>query len=121
IPTTLVLDELDEHVGEDFARALERLSQAGAKLSEIPLAPFAEMNEINRPGGLSPMEAYYVHRERLERDGERYDRRVRLRILGGSEASAVDYLWTLDRRRDWIARMSRQLAPYDAFVMPTVA
>jgi aspartyl-tRNA(Asn)/glutamyl-tRNA(Gln) amidotransferase subunit A len=67
------------------------------------------------------MEAYYVHRQMLESEGERYDRRVRLRILGGSEASAADYLWTLDRRRDWIARTSRELAGYDAFVMPTVA
>jgi aspartyl-tRNA(Asn)/glutamyl-tRNA(Gln) amidotransferase subunit A len=121
VPTTLVLDDLDEHVGADFRRALDRLSAAGAKLTELPLAPFAEMNEINRPGGLSPMEAYYVHRELLERDGERYDPRVRFRIQGGAKATAADYLWTLDRRRDWIARMSARLTRYDAFVMPTVA
>jgi aspartyl-tRNA(Asn)/glutamyl-tRNA(Gln) amidotransferase subunit A len=121
VPKTLVLDELDEHVGRDFSRALERLSRAEVKLAEIALAPFDEMNDINRPGGLSPMEAYYIHRERLERDAERYDPRVRLRIMGGGKATAVDYLWTLDRRKEWIARVSRQLAPYDAFIMPTVA
>jgi aspartyl-tRNA(Asn)/glutamyl-tRNA(Gln) amidotransferase subunit A len=121
IPKTLVLDELDEHVGNDFRRALDRLSKAGVRLAEIALEPFDEMNDINKPGGLSPMEAYYVHRDLLERDGERYDPRVRLRILGGAKASAVDYLWTLDRRRDWIARVSRALSAYDAFIMPTVA
>ena len=121
VPTTVVLDDLDPYVSRDFSRALERLSAAGAKVTEIPLAPFGEMGEINRPGGLSPMEAYYVHRELLARAGDRYDPRVRARILGGARATAVDYLWTLDRRRDWIARVSREVAPYDAFVMPTVA
>lgn len=121
VPKTLVLDDLDEHVSRDFARVLDRLSRAGARLTEIALAPFGEMNEINKPGGLSPMEAYYAHRELLARDGERYDPRVRLRVLGGAKATAADYLWTLDRRRDWIARVSRDTSAYDAFIMPTVA
>ena len=121
VPQTVVLDELDEHVAADFPRALERLAGAGARLDEIALPPLAEMNDINRPGGLSPMEAYFIHREMLDRDGERYDPRVRWRIMGGAKASAVDYLWTLERRRDWIARMSLALQGYDAFVMPTVA
>ena len=37
------------------------------------------------------------------------------------DLTAVDYLWTLDRRRDWSARVSQALQGYDAFVMPTVA
>jgi aspartyl-tRNA(Asn)/glutamyl-tRNA(Gln) amidotransferase subunit A len=121
VPQTVVLDALDEHVGPDFERALSILSRAGAKILQVPFAPFGEMNEINRPGGLSPMEAIYVHKELLERQGERYYQRVRLRIMGGAKATAVDYLWTLDRRRDWIARVSREAQDYDAFVMPTVA
>ena len=121
IPRTVALDDLDEHVGRDFDRALQRLSAAGAKLVEIPMAPFGEMNEINRPGGLSPMEAYFVHRPLLERAGDRYDPRVRWRIEGGAKASAYDYLWTLERRRDWIVRASAEIAPFDAMAMPTVA
>jgi aspartyl-tRNA(Asn)/glutamyl-tRNA(Gln) amidotransferase subunit A len=121
VPKAVVLDALDDHVGKDFERALSLLSHAGARIAETALAPFDEMNEINRPGGLSPMEAFYVHQERLERDGERYDQRVRWRIQGGAKATAVDYLWTLDRRRDWMARVSAEVQEYDAFVMPTVA
>ena len=121
VPQSVVLDELDEHVGRDFGRSLERLSRAGAKLVETPMAPFAEMSDINRPGGLSPMEAYYVHRPLIERGGDRYDPRVRYRIEGGAKATAYDYLWTLARRRDWIARVSAEAARFDAFVMPTVA
>ena len=121
VPKAVVLDALDEHVAKDFARVLDHLSGAGARLVEAPFAPFGEMNDINRPGGIAPMEAYYVHRELLERDGDRYDQRVRWRIAGGGKATAADYLWTLDRRRDWIARMNRELQDYDAMIMPTVA
>lgn len=121
VAKTVVLDDLDHAVGNDFARATDTLARAGVKLVDLPLPPFAEMNEINRPGGLAPMEAYYVHREMLEKQGDRYDQRVRFRILGGAKASAVDYLWTLDRRRAWIARMTEILQGYDALIMPTVA
>jgi aspartyl-tRNA(Asn)/glutamyl-tRNA(Gln) amidotransferase subunit A len=121
VPKSIVLDALDEHVAKDFARALERLSKAGAKIVDAPFLPFAEMDELNRPGGLAPMEAYYVHRELLERAGERYDQRVRVRIIGGSKATVADYLWTQERRRDWIARMNTELQNYHAMIMPTVA
>jgi aspartyl-tRNA(Asn)/glutamyl-tRNA(Gln) amidotransferase subunit A len=121
VPRNLVLDDLDEHVSKDFARVTSRLSSAGAKLTDLTLAPFDDISDINRRGGLAPMEAYYVHQAMLERDGERYDQRVRFRILGGSKATAVDYMWTLDKRRDWISRMQKALGEFDAIIMPTVA
>ena len=62
VPKTLVLDALDDHVAKDFARVLDRLSSAGVRLVDAPLTEFGELNEINRPGGIAPMEAYYVHR-----------------------------------------------------------
>ena len=121
VPQTLVLDALDDHVAKDFACVLEQLSNCGARITDAPLAPFGEITDINRVGGIAPMEAYHVHREMLERDGDRYDQRVRWRIAAGAKATAADYLWTLDRRRDWIARVNRELADYDALIMPTVA
>ena len=121
VPNALVLDALDEHVAKDFARALDQLSSAGARVIDAPFALLGEINDINQRGGIAPMEAYYVHREMLERDGDRYDQRVRFRIAAGAKATAADYLWTLDRRRDWITRMNGELADYDAMLMPTVA
>ncbi len=120
VPQTVVLDELDDHVAGDFTRALKKLSAAGAKIVEIALTPFGEMAEINRPGGLSPMEAYYIHKPLLDRAGDQYDQRVRWRIQGGAKATVVDYLWTLDQRKSWIARVSREAAQFDVLVMPTV-
>jgi aspartyl-tRNA(Asn)/glutamyl-tRNA(Gln) amidotransferase subunit A len=121
IPKNLVIDALDEHVAGDFSRALTRLGAAGAKLVDVTFKPFDEINEINQPGGLAPMEAYFIHREMLERSGDRYDQRVRLRIQGGAKATAADYLWTLERRRSWIDAMNGILQDFDALLMPTVA
>jgi len=120
IAKTVVMDDLEPEVAKDFERALSCLAAAGAKLVDTSLAQFGEMAEINKPGGLSPMEAYHVHKAMLEHDGERYDPRVRWRIHGGAKATAVDYLWTLDRRREWIARVSAEMEPFDAVIMPTV-
>jgi len=121
VPKRYVLDDLDQHVARDFARALSRLTQAGVRLVDVEMRAFEELSEINRPGGIAPMEAYYVHRELLARAGDRYDQRVRVRIEGGAKASAADYLWTLERRRQWIARVGGELAPYDGMLMPSVA
>lgn len=121
VPRNLVLDDLDEHVSKDFAGVTSRLSSAGAKLTDLALRPFDDINDINRRGGLAPIEAYYVHQAMLGRDGDQYDQRVRFRILGGGKASAADYLWTLDRRRAWIKHMEQALHEFDAMIMPTVA
>jgi aspartyl-tRNA(Asn)/glutamyl-tRNA(Gln) amidotransferase subunit A len=46
---------------------------------------------------------------------------VRVRIERGREVSAADYLQLIDARRRLIARFKARLAPYDAWLMPTVA
>jgi len=120
VPQTLVLDDLDREVAAAFAAATSLLSAAGAKVVDIPLAPFGEIIEINRRVGLSPMEAFHVHRALLASDGERYDPRVRFRIMAGEKAGAADYLEMLATRRDWIARTSVEIEPFDAIVLPTV-
>jgi len=80
VPRRYVLDDLDEHVARDFTRSLSRLAAAGVRLVDVEMGAFGELNEINRPGGIAPMEAYFIHREMLEQSGERYDQRVRVRI-----------------------------------------
>jgi aspartyl-tRNA(Asn)/glutamyl-tRNA(Gln) amidotransferase subunit A len=120
IPQTLVLDALDATVAAAFARALTRLSAAGARLVEVPLKELAEIASINAPGGFSPVEAWAVHRDDMRTQRERYDHRVAARIALGEAVSAADYIVMQQRRRDWIARMGRALAGFDAMLCPTV-
>lgn len=120
LPGTLVLDALEPAVASAFSRALSVLSAAGAQVIEQPLPELAEIAAINAPGGLSAVEAWATHRADMQARREAFDPRVALRIALGEGVSAADYLRILQRRRDWIARMERQLAPFDALVCPTV-
>ena len=120
LPQTLVLDGLQPAVAAAFERALQRLSQAGALIVELPLAELAEVAQINAPGGFSAIEAYAVHRDDLATQRERFDPRVAQRIQLGQAVSAADYIRLQQRRRDWITRTTQRLAGFDALICPTV-
>ncbi|MHB8813893.1 MAG: amidase [Steroidobacteraceae bacterium] len=119
VPTHYALDSLESHVARSFERAIRELRDAGAEVEEIPLAELDELPGINRKGGLSGTEAYALHRERLESHGALYDPRVFVRILRGREQSAAEYLDLIRARADLQRRIDRQLAEFDAALLPT--
>lgn len=120
VPTRYALDFLEPHVARSFEGAVRELRDAGVEISEIPLAELEELPVINgKGGGLSGAEAYALHRQRVESQGKLYDPRVLVRILRGREISAADYLDLLHARADLQRRVDRQLAEFDALLMPT--
>ncbi|MEW6256947.1 MAG: amidase [Pseudomonadota bacterium] len=121
VPTTVALDELDAEVAEAFEAAVERLSQAGARITSAPVPEFGEVAGINAKGGFPAAESYAVHRAMLAEAEAAYDPRVAVRIKRGAGQSAADYLDLLAARRSLIARARTRLAPYDALLLPTVA
>lgn len=120
VPQTLMFDDIEPAVARVFERALGTLSAAGARIVSLPLRELAEIRERNAPGGFSAVEAFAVHRRRLETRASAYDRRVAQRIATGATVSAADYIAMQDARRDWILRAEQALAPFDALVCPTV-
>lgn len=120
VPGTVALDGLDTAVAASFEAALGILSRAGARISEIAVPEFAQLGAINSKGGLAAAEAWHWHRDLIERAGDRYDPRVRVRILRGREMSAADYIDVLAARSAWIRAVEARIAPFDALIMPTV-
>lgn len=120
VPRTGALDGMDATVTASFEAALATLSRAGAQIREIALPEFAQLGAINAKGGLAAAEAWHWHRELIQRAGERYDPRVRVRILRGREMSAADYIDVLAARAAWIDAVEARIARFDALVMPTV-
>lgn len=120
LPGTLLLDELEPAVARAFEHALSRLAAAGAIIVETKLAELAEVAQINAPAGLSPIEAWAVHRDTMRSRRDDFDPRVAARIALGEGVGAADYIVLLQRRRDWIARMGARLRDVDAIVSPTV-
>jgi len=120
LPQAVVLEDMDPTVAKAYERALRTLAAAGAVLVELPLQELAEVAEMNTPFGLSPIEAYRIHAERLRSQADRIDARVVQRIRMGEGASPADYQSLLSRRQDWIGRMASALRGFDAVLCPTV-
>jgi len=121
VPTTVVLDELDDAVAQTFERALETLSRQGALIERIVVPEFLDVAAMNAKGGFAAAESYAWHRYLIASKGDVYDPRVSMRILRGESLSAADYVDLLGARKSLIARMERRLAPYDALILPTTA
>ncbi|BEP68797.1 MULTISPECIES: amidase [unclassified Variovorax] len=114
------LDDLEPAVATAFERTLATLRATGARIQEIELPELADLQSINATGGFSAAESYAWHRLLLERSGAGYDPRVAQRILRGAGMKAHEYIDLVRARRDWIARVEKALAPFDAVVSPTV-
>jgi aspartyl-tRNA(Asn)/glutamyl-tRNA(Gln) amidotransferase subunit A len=121
VPTTVALDELEDHVARTFDRALQTLSREGALIERIEVPEFLDIAPMNAKGGFTSAESYAWHRYLLTSKGDVYDPRVSERILRGESMSAAEYIDLLGARRSLVARAAVRLAPYDALILPTTA
>jgi len=119
VPRAYFLDDLSPDVASAFARALSRLSAAGATIVELEMPEFAATPDINPRGMVTAVEAYAFHRDLIERKADLYDPRVLGRIRTGAPVLAADYAHRLNLRRAYIAAVNRAAAGFDAMLMPT--
>jgi aspartyl-tRNA(Asn)/glutamyl-tRNA(Gln) amidotransferase subunit A len=120
VPRSSALEDLDAAVGKAFSDALTRFSKLGARVEEVAVPAFDRQAEYFKGGGYAGAEAYYIHRNYLDRLDE-YDPRVGKRILLAKEFSAMDYLALGDLRVEFMREIETLAAPFDAIVMPAVA
>jgi amidase/aspartyl-tRNA(Asn)/glutamyl-tRNA(Gln) amidotransferase subunit A len=120
LPRTLMLDAMEPAVACAFERAVGALRAAGARIEEIGLPLLAEAASLQRGGGIPAAESWAWHREHLAQREALYDPRVALRIRRGAAIDEREIAALRAERRDWIVRMHRALAPYDALLSPTV-
>jgi aspartyl-tRNA(Asn)/glutamyl-tRNA(Gln) amidotransferase subunit A len=119
LPKSEVRDGLDPEVAEGLESSLERLKRAGALITEKPLPAFDRQSEYFKGGGYAGAEAYAIHRRNADRLGD-YDVRVAKRVMLGRDLSAADYVDFGLLRAEFQREVESQLAPFDAFLLPTV-
>lgn len=119
IPQGVPTENLDATVGKSFARAVEALKKAGARLSDRRLDLIEGMARVNSKGGVQPAEAFAVHRERLARRAGDIDPNVRIRLERARDIGAADYIDMVRERARLIRAMDEALADLDAMVWPT--
>ncbi|WP_350333205.1 amidase [Coralliovum pocilloporae] len=121
VPTSLVLDGMDDAVAGAFAQATAALRAFGATVDEFSIPSLLDLPQINSKGGLVAAEAWHGHKPLLEARFDDYDPRVAGRMMNGSHQTADDYMTLLDERRRVIAEVSAMMEGYDAMLMPTVS
>ncbi len=120
IVNNFFMDGMDEVVKSSYDNALQALLDKGLQVTPIDLPELAEIAQMNKTGGFSPIESYQWHKDLIAKRQADYDPRVAQRILLGKAASELDYLRLVHSRKDWIKRVTEKLTGFDAVLSPTV-
>ena len=115
-----VMDDVDDAVASAYDRALKQLSTFGVALTDCRLRMLDELPALNARGGLVAAESYRYHQHWLESAGDKYDPRVRVRILKALEQDAGEYEALLAARERIIGEARAVTSQVDAIVFPTV-
>ena len=121
LPQNVLTEDLDPIVSRAFGRAITRLSQEGAVISDAGFPELTLLGKIATLGGIAAPEAYAWHRALIAARREFYDPLVLSRLEQGDRASAADYIEALAARAAAIAAFDRAAEPFDAVICPTVA
>ncbi|USG61610.1 amidase family protein [Sneathiella marina] len=120
VPESVVLDDLDIAVAENFETSLRHLETAGAKIYRRKLRIFDEAVHLaEEHGTITAAEAYFQHKELMEStDIKHVDRRVVARILKGRGMTANDFIALRQSRVSLANNLSEKLDGA-ILVMPT--
>ena len=113
------LERLSPAVSEAFVSALRTLSQAGIPIIDFAMPEIARIRAVTGGGGISPPEAYSIHKRLVEESPDLLDPIFLARLLKGRDVRASDYIEALRARKD-IQKSARETTrPFDAILMPT--
>lgn len=120
-PKQCMFEELDAPVADAVAKAISKLSAAGAEIVDVDFPALARWPDVLRTGHMIASEAYATHRRWLEAKRDLYDPRVRMRIELGAKLSAADYVDVMRERVAMQAEAAALLQDFDALIAPSVA
>ncbi|MDR3495128.1 MAG: amidase family protein, partial [Ancalomicrobiaceae bacterium] len=124
VPDNVVFERVQPAVAANFSAALDRLTEAGARIERRTIAAFdAILALFERCGPLAGAEAYHLHRGRVEDPAAAaaMDRRVVDRVLLGRRTSAPDYQDLLIARQQLRAEAAELFDVGRCVAFPTVA
>lgn len=120
VPKAYVLNDMDDHVAQAFTASLEKLSEAGAQISEIETPEINAIPAANSKGGFAAPESLASHRDLIAQHDDLYDKRVLVRIQRGHEQSAQDYIDLMRLRARIIHDFEMHMRDFDCLAYPTV-
>lgn len=121
IPTTLVLNDMDNDVATAFEATCKRLEQQGHHLSRHAVPEFQTIFDLyGQYGSFASHESLALYEEMLEQRGDEVDPRVGKRILMLKGRLSTDYLKLVYTQRQLIKDFWHTYKDFDAILCPTV-
>ena len=114
-------NDCDPGVAEGVKSALDELSAAGARISNVECPELEDSVEMFRRGGLTAPEfAAFINNE-MAAFRDDLDPNVAARFEVMEAVEAVEYMARCERRLELTSRMRDSMAGFDAIVGPTIA
>jgi aspartyl-tRNA(Asn)/glutamyl-tRNA(Gln) amidotransferase subunit A len=118
VPTTIVLDDLEDAVGVAFETALAKLAKNGARISQRPEGAFAEFAGL--AAKLYPHEAWAQWGGVIERHGDKMYPPIRKRFETGKGVTLARYHEAHAQMTNARKRFQAGLTPTTILLQPTV-
>ena len=119
IPRGYLFDDLDPQVAAAFDAAIDRLSAAGARITDVSLDILEELRPANRPKSIVSAEAHEMHRAMMATRRDGYDPYVAARLAAGGDISAADFIAMGREREQTCADVQAVTRPFDTLLLPT--
>lgn len=123
IPEGIVMQDLDPDVEAAFNQSIKRMEDAGIKISRQPIEAIEQSVDMFFNRNTVIYEAWHLHKELMESNGDEYDPYVYQRVLSGKEISQEEQETRYAEKAAIIDRYNQamQSLGVDALVYPTVS
>ena len=118
VPTDFYFEHVEDAVGKRVREAVEVFLSLGAEVREVEIPHLSETLKAQRY--ILAADAYAIHEERLKSAPEKFDERVRERLLEGERLKAHRYASAQQRKLGAKDEFERALREVDVLLTPTV-
>ena len=122
VPQSIVIEDLDPEVEEAFNRSVAALEAAGAEIIRVPFPALDQCIDMFLNRNTVIYEAWELHRELIESDGDAYGDYVRSRIESGQTITEQEQQARYAEKAGLVEKVTQELAAMDidAMIYPTV-
>ena len=122
IPEGIVMQNLDAEVSEAFEASVEKLKEAGIKISRQPIEAIEQSVDMFFNRNTVIYEAWHLHKELMENHGDEYDPYVYQRVLSGKAITKNEQETRYAEKADIVKRFNQVMSSLNinALIYPTV-
>lgn len=114
-------DDLHEDVEISIKEVYKDFESLGASIVDVPIEISVIENALSNQRIISQSEAFVYHKQRFEKNPEKFGEDVRYRLEKGKSFSASDYIVAKQGQRSFIETIKKSMQHVDVLLSPTNA